>query len=62
MLHFVILGLVIINTDKSVHLLCQKIIGTEDIRYIKRFNKVFNLQCDLDLENNKLIFTQNTPA
>ena len=29
---------------------------------IERFNKVLNLHCDLDLENNNLIFTQNTPA
>ena len=38
---------------------CQEISGTEDIRYIKI---VLNLHCDLDLENNNLIFTQNTPA
>ena len=58
--HFLVLGLVIINS-KSAHLLWLP----RDQwyrRYTYIFNKVLNLHCDLDLENNNLLFTQHTPA
>ena len=43
--------------SKSAHIGCQEISGTEEIRYIYKFNNI-----DLDLENNNLTFTQRTPA